>query len=195
MAGKKTDIRVIRTRKMIMEAFIELSRKKEFKDITIKDITEAAMINRATFYYHFEDIYDLLEKALIEVLSVNLSSKPYHDRVLNEEMIVHLFQAVTNFQQSLHNHCYRGYEDIIGRIIRDQLEVIFYRVLRRQMEHEEEDTIQSLAIMLSWGLFGASEAWRRRSDEITPEEYIRSTIPYMIHGLGNCTRMQKESSQ
>lgn len=53
MAKSKTDLRIVRTRKNIMDSFIELSSKKEFKDITVKDITEAAMINRATFYYHF----------------------------------------------------------------------------------------------------------------------------------------------
>lgn len=62
MTQPKTDPRVVRTRKLIMDSFMELSGKKEFKDITIKDITAEAMINRATFYYHFEDIYDLLEK-------------------------------------------------------------------------------------------------------------------------------------
>ena len=56
-----------------MESFIELSGKKDFKDITIKDITTEAMINRATFYYHFEDKYDLLEKVLSEVLLINLN--------------------------------------------------------------------------------------------------------------------------
>ena len=40
MSPTKTDIRVVRTRKMIMEAFIDLSRKKEFKDITIKCILQ-----------------------------------------------------------------------------------------------------------------------------------------------------------
>ncbi|MDQ0970186.1 AcrR family transcriptional regulator [Neobacillus niacini] len=73
MTQSKTDPRVLRTRRLIMDSFIELSAKKEFKDITIKDITTEAMINRATFYYHFEDIFDLLEKALSEVLLVNLN--------------------------------------------------------------------------------------------------------------------------
>ena len=72
MTQPKTDPRVLRTRKLIMDSFMELSGKKEFKDITVKDITTEAMINRATFYYHFEDIYDLLEKVLSEVLLVNL---------------------------------------------------------------------------------------------------------------------------
>src|SRR5690606_28551082 len=78
----KTDPRILRTRKLIMDSFIELSERKEFKDITVKDITTEAMINRATFYYHFEDIYDLLEKALFEVLSVNLNYVEYEHREL-----------------------------------------------------------------------------------------------------------------
>ncbi|MER2115129.1 MAG: TetR family transcriptional regulator, partial [Solibacillus isronensis] len=57
MKEVKVDPRIRRTRKLIMDAFIELSSQKEFKDITVKDITAEAMINRATFYYHFEDIY------------------------------------------------------------------------------------------------------------------------------------------
>ena len=71
MTPSKTDPRVLRTRKLIMDSFINLSGKMEFKDITIKDITTEAMINRATFYYYFEDIYDLLEKVLSEALLVS----------------------------------------------------------------------------------------------------------------------------
>ena len=101
MTQTKTDPRVLRTRKLIMDSFIELSGKKEFKDITVKDITTEAMINRATFYYHFEDIYDLLEKVLSEVLLVNLNYNIYENDELNEEVFVSIFIAITNFQKSL----------------------------------------------------------------------------------------------
>ena len=80
MTEVKTDPRVLRTRKFIMDSFMELSSQKEFKDITVKDITTEAMINRATFYYHFEDIYDLLDKVLSEVLSVNLDCHDYENK-------------------------------------------------------------------------------------------------------------------
>lgn len=82
MSEAKTDLRVLRTRKLIMDSFINLSGQKEFRDITVKDITEEAMINRATFYYHFEDIHDLLEKALSEVLLINLSADQFDGRRL-----------------------------------------------------------------------------------------------------------------
>lgn len=51
---KTVDPRFLRTRKLIMEAFMELVIEKEFKSITIKDITQRATVNRATFYYHFK---------------------------------------------------------------------------------------------------------------------------------------------
>lgn len=140
MTQSKTDPRVQRTHKLIMDSFIELSGKKEFKDITVKDITTEAMINRATFYYHFEDIYDLLEKVLSEVLLVNLNYgyDSYYNYELNEEAFVSIFKAITNFQKSLSNRCHRGYEDTIARIIREQLEIIFYRMLLKQNKKEED---------------------------------------------------------
>ncbi|SOC38645.1 TetR/AcrR family transcriptional regulator [Ureibacillus acetophenoni] len=179
----KTDPRIIRTRKLIMDTFIDLSSKKEFKDITVKDITTEAMINRATFYYHFEDIYDLLDKALSEVLLVNLKSEEYEQEELNEGSLISIFKAITNFQMSLSNRCHRGYEDTIARIIRDQLEVLFYKMLSKEHDAKENETLKIAAVMLSWGLYGASVEWRRNSQNVTPEEYIKSVIPFITKGI------------
>lgn len=183
MTEAKTDPRILRTRKLIMDSFMELSSKKEFKDITVKDITAEAMINRATFYYHFEDIYDLLEKVLAEVLLVNLDCNDYQNNELNEEAFVTIFIAITNFQKSLSNRCHRGYEDTIARIIREQLEIIFYKMLLKQQKTEADEALKITAVMLSWGMYGASVEWRRNSKEVLPEEFIRLAIPYIISGI------------
>ncbi|WP_428909950.1 TetR/AcrR family transcriptional regulator [Niallia sp. Krafla_26] len=182
MTETKTDPRIQRTRKLIMDSFIELSSKKEFKDITVKDITTEAMINRATFYYHFEDIYDLLEKVLSEVLLVNLNGDFYQNRHLDEEAFIHIFTAITDFQQSLSNRCHRGYEDTIGRIIREQLEVIYYKMLLKQNGSEKDEALKTLAVILSWGIYGASVEWRRQGMEVPQEEFIKSAIPYIMSG-------------
>ncbi|MFS0824515.1 TetR/AcrR family transcriptional regulator [Bacillus sp. 1P02SD] len=183
MTEEKTDPRVLRTRKLIMDSFIELSSKKEFKDITIKDITTEAMINRATFYYHFEDIYDLLDKVLSEVLLINLDSESFQQSELKEETFIGIFKAITNFQLSLSNRCHRGYEDTIARIIRDQLEVIFYKMLQEQRPTDDDNSLKVTAIMLSWGMYGASVEWRRNPDSISPEEMIKSAIPFIKNGI------------
>jgi len=56
------DLRVRRTRKSLQDAFIELTIQNGFDAVTVADITQRAMVNRATFYRHFQDKYDLLEK-------------------------------------------------------------------------------------------------------------------------------------
>lgn len=182
MTETKTDLRILRTRKLIMDSFIDLSGKKEFKDITIKDITTEAMINRATFYYHFQDKYDLLEKVLSEVLLIKLDYKTYEQKQIDEEAISDIFISIINFQKSLSNRCHRGYEDTIARIIRDQLEVIFYKMLRKNSSVNEDDSLKIIAVMLSWGLYGASVEWRSNSDT-RPEEFIKFAIPYLLKGI------------
>ncbi|NGP45636.1 TetR/AcrR family transcriptional regulator [Bacillaceae bacterium SIJ1] len=183
MEETKVDPRVQRTRRLIMDAFIELSGEKEFRDITVKDITTEAMINRATFYYHFADIYDLLEKALSEVLLVNLNGADFADRALNAETLTAMFVAITNFQKSLSNRCHRGYEETIARIIREQLEVILFDILKRQYSDDEE-ALNTLAVVLSWGLYGASVKWKQEST-LQPEAYIQSVLPFLTKGIGS----------
>ena len=51
------DLRVEKTRKSIINAFIALRAKKPLEKITIKELCEKAMINKSTFYSHNADIY------------------------------------------------------------------------------------------------------------------------------------------
>lgn len=183
MPQPKTDPRVLRTRKLIMESFIKLSSKKEFKDITIKDVTAQAMINRATFYYHFEDKYDLLDKTLSEVLSINLESINFNHRKLDEDTIINIFKALTNFQQSLHNRCQVEYETELAPIVREQLEIIFYQLLINQYANVEKQILKVTAVFLSWGIHGASVEWRKNSSHLSSEEFIKSAVPYILSGI------------
>ena len=55
------------TTKIALEASLkELLKKKPFDKITIADLTEDCGISRMAFYYHFKDIYDLVEWACVE---------------------------------------------------------------------------------------------------------------------------------
>ena len=58
----KTDARVRYTRMMIQQTFLDLLKKKTISKITVKEICDIAQINRATFYKHYQDTYDLLEQ-------------------------------------------------------------------------------------------------------------------------------------
>lgn len=64
--GRKEDLRVIKSKQAIKEAFIELVEIKGFDKISVCDIANRANINRNTFYLHYEDKEDLVRKILYE---------------------------------------------------------------------------------------------------------------------------------
>ena len=73
------DLRIRRTQKMLQEAFITLTIEVGFPAVTVQMLAERAMINRATFYRHYVDKFDLAEKvyaALTEEYSRSLNLIP-----------------------------------------------------------------------------------------------------------------------
>jgi AcrR family transcriptional regulator len=56
-----TDPRILRSRRMLMDALAILLIKKEFEDISVQEITDEATLNRATFYLHYPDKNALLQ--------------------------------------------------------------------------------------------------------------------------------------
>lgn len=52
----------------IKRAFLSLIEKKPYNKITVREITEAADVNRSTFYRYYLDIYDLLEQIEREII-------------------------------------------------------------------------------------------------------------------------------
>ena len=65
----KTDARVKYTVKVIKEAFLKILENKPITKISVKEVAEAAEVNRATFYSHFSDCYDLLERIENDLLN------------------------------------------------------------------------------------------------------------------------------
>jgi AcrR family transcriptional regulator len=55
-----TDPRILRSRRMLMEALARLLTKKEFEDLSVQEISDEATLNRATFYLHYADKNALL---------------------------------------------------------------------------------------------------------------------------------------
>jgi AcrR family transcriptional regulator len=61
-----TDPRILRSRRMLMDALARLLMKKEFEDISVQEIADEATLNRATFYLHYPD-----KKALLRAMTVS----------------------------------------------------------------------------------------------------------------------------
>jgi len=77
MKRVSNDRRAIRTKKMIRSALAELIDEKGFINISVTDLTERADINRGTFYLHYVDKYDLLEKIENEIIQ-DIEEKTKH---------------------------------------------------------------------------------------------------------------------
>ena len=73
---EQTDLRIRRTQKFVQEAIIELITEKGFDAVTVGDIAERAMINRATFYRHYQDKYDLVAKIFEEATQHLVENMP-----------------------------------------------------------------------------------------------------------------------
>lgn len=130
------DRRVRRTQKLLKESLAGLMNEKEFKDITIKDITERADLNRGTFYLHYADTYELLTAMEDDVLAdfqdminayLNVDSymdlmpvlcPVVHYIVENEEICRNLFEndASSRFHNKFRNLIHSNGKVIIERL-------------------------------------------------------------------------------
>ena len=68
MEEKKTDRRTLKTRKAICDALMGFLTEKELNKVTVQEISDKADINRATFYKHYLDVYDLYDKLEQDIL-------------------------------------------------------------------------------------------------------------------------------
>lgn len=178
MIKGNTDLRMIRTKKFIIDSFIHLLEKKDFKSITIRDITSGAMINRATFYHHFVDKYDLLEKVIKEELMSKVLHELSNIEELNEELLKRVFLSITKFHRSLSDRCQRSYHDMtvnIESIIKKELEQIFIQSLLKKYQDESNENLRIIATMLSWMIYAAVVDWKDNSSK-SPEDYADYAI-------------------
>ena len=62
------DLRIKKTKKAIINAFLSLRAKRPLEKITVRELCEMAMINKSTFYSHYADIYELSDSLENEVV-------------------------------------------------------------------------------------------------------------------------------
>ncbi|MHA5221474.1 TetR/AcrR family transcriptional regulator [Dysosmobacter sp. Phy] len=122
------------TTKQALEAALkEMMLKKPLDKITIRDLTETCGISRMAFYYHFKDIYDLVEWACAEDAAAALQGKKTCDTW--QEGLAQIFEAVLENKPFILN-AYRC-------ISHDQMERFLYQLtyglIRGVVEEKSRD--------------------------------------------------------
>ena len=146
-----------RTEKAIMHAFLELLNQYPLDKITIKDIVTACGISRNTFYYHYQDIYDLLratfdavaELVLREDVTTWQESLRSCTRFAleNRRAVYHVYRSA--HREQLERYLYRVTEERMDRLIRH---------LTAQMSISEED-VRYLTLFYKCAVVGILLEW------------------------------------
>ena len=78
------DLRTERTKRSIANAFLELRKHKSLEKITVKELSELAFINKATFYTHYHDIYDLSDQLEDEFMDSIIHEIPHPESIITD---------------------------------------------------------------------------------------------------------------
>lgn len=69
MLKNPEDRRARRTRRLLKESLLELMEQKHFSEISVRDVTDNADMNRTTFYLHYTDTTQLLQSMEEDLLA------------------------------------------------------------------------------------------------------------------------------
>ncbi len=107
------------TTKRALEASLKkLLLQKPLDKITINDITEDCEINRMTFYYHFKNIYELVEWSCVEDAAKVLDGKKTYDTW--QQGFLNIFEAVLDNRPFIMN--------VYHSVSREQVEIYLYKL-------------------------------------------------------------------
>ncbi len=112
------DLRVYKTKKSIRETFLNIRRVKPLEKIKVNEICEQAMINRATFYRYYQDVFDLNEKLEQQALLQLLENFDARGELLSDTE-----RFLREFPKAMEKS-----REILDVLYHDRLEELFYRL-------------------------------------------------------------------
>lgn len=124
------------TKQILEESLKKLMLQKPLDKITIRDLTEDCGISRMAFYYHFKDIYDLVEWSCLEDATHALAGKKTYDTW--SEGLVQIFDAVYENKPFILN-AYRC-------ISRDQIEGFLFHLTSDLLMNVVEEKAEGTSI-------------------------------------------------
>lgn len=165
MERREQDRRVRRTRKQLQGALAALMREKELKDITVRELTELADVNRGTFYSHYRDLYDMreqMEQELFQQLTQVLSAYEADSmRGVLGPILTAVFQFVLDNREVFDSVLGSGGEEIFFR----RLQELIYKLYLQEWDGfydlgSGQGTNYYLEFVVS-GVVGLVRAWIR----------------------------------
>lgn len=180
------DPRAVRTKNLIKESFVNLLEEKDFKHITIKDITTKATINRATFYAHYLDKYILLEELVIDCFEEMLPTEILNAVNLNEdiikELILFLYEYNISFYQTRKINS-TSIASTVDNLLKYKIETLIEKIIKSMAGRDELDCKNTniLVKLISSSIFSCAQYCYFNKDN---NEYnIKKTLSFIINGI------------
>ena len=169
------------TKRALVQSLKNLLQQKPLSKITISDITEDCGISRMTFYYHFKDIYDLVEWACAEDAARALQNKKTYDTW--QQGFVQIFHAVREnkvFVMNVYRCVNREQVEKYLVPLTDQLIMGVITERAAGMIVREADQ-QFIAQVYSYAFVGIMLDWIRDDMRADPEELV-NRLAMVIRG-------------
>ena len=181
---KKTDLRVIKTKNLIYNTLIELMKDKTFEEIKVSEICNKALINRSTFYSHYEDKYDLLVDFInslkdefvteLNKNSSNLNTKEYYIELI-KIFLNHIEERKEMYTSIMINNRNSIMMDILLSVVNNDL-------LKKMSKDEFKSSIPDDIIVKFYlgGVINLGVEWLKDNTKYSKEEiinYLNLLIP------------------
>jgi len=169
------------TKRALEASLKKLLLKKPLDKITISDIADDCGMNRMTFYYHFQDIYDLIDWSFAEEAEKILAGKKSYETW--QEGYLQLFLSILENKPLIMN--------VYRTVSREQLEQylfkVSYRLLRDVVEEEDKERVVSeedkdfIAKFYKYAYVGLILDWIQHDMKENPEKII-SRMSLLMQG-------------
>lgn len=169
------------TKRALEQSLKNLLLKKPLTKITINDIAEDCGINRMTFYYHFKDIYDLVEWACLEDARKALEEKKTYETW--QQGFLQIFEAVRDNKPFVMNVYRCVHREQVERYLKPLVDNLLMGVVNEEAEGmtvREEDK-EFIARVYSYIFVGLMLDWIKEDMKEEPEEIVEK-LGIMVKG-------------
>ena len=164
------------TKRALEQSLKNLLLKKPLTKITISDITEDCGINLMTFYYHFKDIYDLVEWACLEDAKRALDEKKTYDTW--QQGLLQIFEAVQENKPFILNVYRCVHREQVEKYLQPLVDQLMLDVIQEEsasMMIREEDK-QFIAKIYAYIFIGVMLDWIKDDMREAPQEIVARLV-------------------
>ena len=160
------------TKRALEQSLKNLLLKKPLTKITVGDITDDCGINRMTFYYHFKDIYDLVEWSCLEDAKRALDEKKTYDTW--QQGLLQIFKAVQENKPFILNVYRCVHREQVEKYLQPLVDQLLLNVINEEaagITVRDEDK-QFIAQIYSYMFIGLMLDWIKDDMREAPQQIV-----------------------